>query len=229
MRKLAGTLIASTAVSCVDLDVRRGAERAILKGLSVEVPQGQRVAIMGPSGSGKSTLLSTLCGLLQPTRGVVRIGDIDIFGLPERERTRWRLMNIGYVSQFGGLIDELTVTENIELPIRLGRTPDHIHHAAELIEQLGLTDCAHNRADELSGGQIQRTAIARALIGRPALVLADEPTGSLDEDASDEVGRLLTATATSASTTLIIATHDASLAERADGIFVLRRGALVQC
>jgi putative ABC transport system ATP-binding protein len=187
------------------------------------------MAIMGPSGSGKSTLLSTLGGLLRPSSGIVSVGGIDVYRLTERERTRWRLLNIGYISQTGGLLDELTVEENIQLPVRLGRTPRHPRQVDDLLERLGLSEYAHCRADELSGGQVQRTAIARSLMGSPTLVLADEPTGALDDELSAEVGQLLADVTTSTSTTLIVATHDTALAERADEILALRRGSLHRC
>ena len=197
----------------------------MLTDLDLCVDAGQSVAVMGPSGSGKSTLLSVLGGLLSPSHGTVVVDGVDIYGMSVRERTKWRLMRVGYVSQFGGLLDELTVMENIELPLRLGRPTGRLQ-PMELIETLGLADCTDNRADELSGGQVQRAAIARALVGNPSLLLADEPTGSLDDESSAEVGRLLMEAASNAGTALVVATHDSVLAGRLGLTLQLRHGAL---
>jgi ABC-type lipoprotein export system ATPase subunit len=151
---------------------------------------------------------------------------VDIYQLSPRRRTQWRLSSVGYVSQFGGLLDELNVLENVELPLRLGRPRERATQPAELLEVMGLTNCIDRRADELSGGQVQRTAIARALVGRPRVLLADEPTGALDDELSLEVGRLLIETARASNVALVVATHDATLAEQMDRVLLLRGGAL---
>ena len=213
-------------VVCADLSAHRHSQRPVLSGLDLTVGAGCSVAVMGPSGGGKSTLLSVLCGLLLPTGGTVDVAGTRIYDLTLRQRTAWRLSSVGYVSQFGGLLDELTVLENVELPLRLGRPVGSVS-AIELIDSLGLSDCATSRADELSGGQIQRTAIARALVGSPHLLLADEPTGALDDDSSAEVARCLIEASQRAGTALVVATHDADLARQLGEIRLLRHGRLV--
>jgi putative ABC transport system ATP-binding protein len=164
--------------------------------------------------------------MLEPFSGTVAVAGVDVYGMSRRDRTKWRLTDVGYVSQFGGLLDELTVLENIELPLRLGR-PAGSYRPHDLVERLGLTDCAASRAGELSGGQVQRTAIARALVGSPRLLLADEPTGALDEDASAEVTNLLIEATRDADVALVVATHDPTVAGQVGVIMRLSRGQLV--
>lgn len=226
LRKLASALNSQPVVVCTGVHAERREQRPVLVELSLSVSASESVAVMGPSGSGKSTLLSVLAGILEPTSGLVSMDGVDVYQLTARQRTRWRLLSVGYVSQFGGLLDELTVLENVELPLRLGRPALRPKQALELIETLGLADCIDNRADELSGGQIQRAAIARALVGNPRVLLADEPTGALDDDLSNDVGQLLIEAARVAGVALVVATHDSALAARLDRTLLLRRGAL---
>jgi putative ABC transport system ATP-binding protein len=213
-------------VVCSGVSAQRDARRQVLADLDMAVDPGHGLAVMGPSGSGKSTLLSVLSGMLVPSTGTVSVAGTDVFALSRRQRTRWRLTDVGYVSQFGDLLDELSVVENIELPLHLGR-PRGAMSAGDLIDRLGLADCADRRAHELSGGQVQRTAIARALFGSPRMLLADEPTGALDENASSDVTRLLIESTRAAGIALVVATHDPSVAAELDATSRLQHGHLV--
>ncbi|MGP9694928.1 ABC transporter ATP-binding protein [Brachybacterium sp. AOP25-B2-12] len=205
-----------------------GATRA-LDDVSLRVEPGERVAVMGPSGCGKSTLLHTMAGVLTPESGTVRFGGQDLAGLSGRARSRLRLGEIGMVFQFGDLIGELTLRENVELPLRLLRCPrdERETRVDALLERLGIREVAGRRAAEVSGGQAQRAAVARALVTEPALLLADEPTGALDSVSSDLVMELLTEAAGDLGATLVVVTHENGVAAYLDRLVTLRDGTVV--
>jgi putative ABC transport system ATP-binding protein len=188
------------------------------------------VAILGPSGSGKSTLLNLVSGIDLPDRGVVRIGDVDVTGLSERERTLLRRERVGFVFQFFNLLPTLTVLENLLLPAELaGRTGAEEHaRARALLERVGLGERGDAFPDRLSGGEQQRVAIARALAHRPGLILADEPTGNLDEDTGEQVAALLDELVAGQGSTLVVVTHSRDLAARMDRVLRVDHGGLVE-
>lgn len=190
-----------------------GAVRA-LAGVSIAVPQGQTMAIMGPSGSGKSTLLHVLSGILKPDAGEVRIGGQVISGLSDSARSKLRREYFGFVFQDGQLLPELPARENVALPLMLnGASRSTALAAADaLIDQLGLAGMGARRPGEMSGGQAQRVAIARALVHKPAVVFADEPTGALDQATGHEVMQLLTTITHMTGTSLVVVTHDSKVA-----------------
>jgi putative ABC transport system ATP-binding protein len=202
-----------------------GLVRAV-DGITLDVPAGSSLAIMGPSGCGKSTLLGLIGGLELPTAGSVTIGDQRISGLPERERARLRRDQLGFVFQADNLQPFLTALENVGLALALGGSRNGDGRPHELLDALGLAGHADKLPDQLSGGQRQRVAIARALIHRPRLILADEPTGSLDEDNSRAIVDLLLAAQRDAGATLVVVTHDPAVAERLDALVLLRDGRL---
>lgn len=195
-----------------------------LNDVSFTVNKGEFVAIIGPSGSGKSTLLHMIGGVDQPTSGKVWIEDTDLYSLKESSQAIFRRRQIGLVYQFYNLIPVLTVEENLTLPLLLdGRKPDPAT-VKEMVETLGLSDRLNHLPNQLSGGQQQRVSIGRALIGNPALVLADEPTGNLDSHNSAEIIRLLRMSNDLYNQTLILITHDESIALQADRIITLEDG-----
>ena len=210
-------------------------------GLSLEVPGrrlladvdftaegGACVAVMGPSGAGKTSLLNCLCGIVQPTAGSVSVDGTEVTGLRSSERAEFRLRRIGIVFQFGELLPELNLIENIALPLRLARVPRRVaeERAADWLNRLGMAGREDDRPDVLSGGEIQRAAIARALVHEPPLVLADEPTGALDEQNSRHVAGLLAEMAKVVGATVIVATHDPLVAAMTDRTLRLRGGRL---
>lgn len=187
----------------------------LVQDISLTIGEREFVAITGPSGSGKSSLLYLLGLLDRPTGGVLRIAGRDAARLSERERARIRLETLGFVFQFHFLLPEFTVRENVEIPMRrLGRlaTGAMRERATELLEALGLADHLDKRPDQLSGGQRQRVAVARALANDPPLVLADEPTGSLDSKNSDQVFAILDALVRERGKTVVAVTHDLDMA-----------------
>jgi putative ABC transport system ATP-binding protein len=188
--------------------------------------QGEFVALLGRSGSGKSTLLNVVSGIDRPDAGQVWINGQELTGMGERERTLFRRRHIGFVFQFFNLIPTLTVLENVTLPAELnGSNPRFARAAAEpLLDAVGLLDRASAYPDKLSGGEQQRIAIARALVHDPLLVLADEPTGNLDENTGESVLDLLDRLTRRAGKNLIMVTHSAESAARADRVFHLRDG-----
>jgi putative ABC transport system ATP-binding protein len=200
-----------------------------LAGVELEVTPGETLAVMGPSGCGKSTLLHLLGGLERPSAGEVWLGGRRIDRLSEKALARLRRRAIGFVFQAFHLMDELTAVENVELPALLAaRSPRAARHRAEqLLEQVGLTDRAAHLPAALSGGERQRVAIARALSNEPLVVLADEPTGNLDSEATADVLRLLD-NLRSAGHTLLVVTHDARIAATADRLISMRDGAFVE-
>src|SRR4051794_28215648 len=198
-----------------------------LAGVTLSFPAAQFTAIMGPSGSGKSTLMHLLAGLDKPTSGSVIVDGQELSGLDDAGLTRLRRDRLGFVFQAFNLVPVLTALENITLPLTLaGKKPDH-EWLDRLIETVGLRDRLTHRPSELSGGQQQRVAVARALVHRPAVVFADEPTGNLDTNSSEEVLGLLRTAAADLGQTVVMVTHDAQAASVAGRIVVLRDGQVV--
>lgn len=197
-----------------------------LKNASFTVPKGEFVAVVGESGSGKSTLLNLIGALDTPTSGQVYIDGQDIFSMKERSLTIFRRRSIGFIFQSFNLIPELTVEQNIEFPVLLDyRKPDKAY-LEELLTVLNLQERRHHLPSQLSGGQQQRVAIGRALITRPALILADEPTGNLDTQNSSEVIALLKQASRNYEQTIILITHSRSIAQTADRILRVSDGVL---
>lgn len=195
-----------------------------LRGATFTVPKGEFVAVVGESGSGKSTLLNLIGGLDIPTEGKVLIDGKDIFAMKDRSLTVFRRRNIGFVFQSFNLIPELTVEQNILFPVLLDyQTPDR-GYLEELLEVLGLTERRHHLPGQLSGGQQQRAAIGRALITRPALILADEPTGNLDTRNSGEVIALMKKASRTYEQTIVMITHSRTIAQTADRILQVSDG-----
>jgi putative ABC transport system ATP-binding protein len=196
--------------------------------ISLDLPAGEFTAIMGPSGSGKSTLMHCLAGLDALTSGRVFIGDTDLAALSDRQRTILRRDRLGFVFQSFNLLPTLTAEENITLPADLaGRTPDPAW-LAEVVAKLNLGDRLGHRPSELSGGQQQRVAVARALISRPEVVFADEPTGALDQKAGTELLRFLRAVVDELGQTVVMVTHDPGAAAYADRVVFLVDGTIVE-
>jgi putative ABC transport system ATP-binding protein len=199
-----------------------------LRGISLEFPTGAFTAIMGPSGSGKSTLMHILAGLDRPTSGTVVIDGREITTMDDGELTQLRRDRIGFVFQFFNLVPVLNAEENMLLPLSIaGRKPDHAW-TDELMERVGIADRRTHRPAELSGGQQQRVAVARALVSRPAVVFADEPTGNLDSKTSDEVMRLLRSAVDDFGQSIVMVTHDDHAASYADRRIELVDGRVVR-
>jgi putative ABC transport system ATP-binding protein len=199
-----------------------------LRGISIDLVAGEWTAIMGPSGSGKSTLLHVLAGLDTPTEGKVFIGDIDLTTLNDKELTLLRRDRVGFVFQAYNLIPTLTAGENITLPLDIaGRDVDQAWFDT-VVQTIGLTDRLHHRPSELSGGQQQRVAGARALVSRPAIIFADEPTGNLDSKSGAELLDFLRAAVDEHDQTIVMVTHDAHAAAHADRVVFLGDGNIVQ-
>jgi putative ABC transport system ATP-binding protein len=198
-----------------------------LAGVTLSFPAAQFTAIMGPSGSGKSTLMHLLAGLDRPTSGSVIVDGAELAGLDDKALTQLRRDRLGFVFQAYNLVPVLTALENITLPLMLaGRKPDQAW-LDRLIDTVGLRDRLTHRPSELSGGQQQRVAVARALVHRPAVLFADEPTGNLDSHASEEVLSLLRQAVDEFDQTVIMVTHEAQSAAIADRLVVLRDGQVV--
>ena len=200
----------------------------ILHPLTLDIPGGQFIAIVGPSGSGKSTLLGLIAGLDAPTSGAVLIDGVDITRLDEDTLARLRGEKIGFVFQFFHLIPSLTAYENIAVPMEIAGSPDVRRRTNALLQEVGLTERAHHYPSQLSGGEQQRVALARALANAPAIVLADEPTGNLDTATGRHILELLREIHRARGTTIILVTHDAELAAIADSRLVLRDGRVVE-
>ena len=201
-----------------------------LRGMDVSVDAGEVLAVMGPSGSGKSTLLHCLAGILTPDSGEVTFDGRRVDHMPDRERSRLRRTEFGFVFQFGQLVPELPVLENVALPLLLGGRGRRAAVAAaeRWLPRLWLDGLGHRLPGELSGGQGQRAAIARALIAGPRLVFADEPTGSLDSVAADDVMELLVSTARAERVGVVVVTHEPRVAAYADRQVTVRDGRAVQ-
>jgi len=201
-----------------------------LNNVSLRVARGERLAVMGPSGSGKSTLLNLICGLDEPTAGVIKIDGVNIASLDDDTRTRLRREKIGMVFQTFNLLPTLTTVENVSLPLRLqglSRKESEVR-ANAMLEKVGLAGRATHRPDQLSGGERQRTAIARALIFEPPVLLADEPTGNLDSATGEDILILLDDLHFEFDTTILLVTHNVEAARHCDRILRLRDGMVVK-
>jgi putative ABC transport system ATP-binding protein len=199
----------------------------ILKGIDLLVPQGQFVAIMGASGSGKSTLLGLLAGLDSPSEGEVLLDGTEISKLAEDDLAQLRGKKIGFVFQSYQLIPTLTALENVLLPYELNATGDGRKRASDLLDAVGLGDRMGHYPVQLSGGEQQRVALARAFVMEPPIVMADEPTGNLDSTNGQHVLDLLLGRQRESGTTLVLVTHDAQIADRADRKIILRDGRIL--
>lgn len=195
----------------------------VLHGIDLEIVKGEKVFLCGPSGAGKTTLLYTLAGLERPEQGSVRIAGTDLYALGRKEQASFRNKSIGYVFQNYHLLPELTAVENVAVPGAIAgqnRTED----ALKALERVGLRDRADHLPAELSGGEQQRVAIARAIVNEPAVLFADEPTGNLDSATSGEIMKILLELADEHGATLVVVTHDQSLAQVGDRTLVIRDG-----
>jgi putative ABC transport system ATP-binding protein len=222
---------AGPVVSATDLTRRYGEGNTAvdaLRGVSLDVPKGQLTAVMGPSGSGKSTLMHILAGLDKPTSGEVTIDGTAISKLNDSDLTKLRRRHIGFIFQFFNLLPMLTAEENVLLPLSIaGEKPDK-EWVDDLLGRMGLADRRARRPAELSGGQQQRVAIGRALVSKPTIVFADEPTGNLDSTTSGEILELLRNSVDAYGQTTVMVTHDARAAAIADRIFFLDDGLIVK-
>ena len=199
-----------------------------LRGVSIDVKAGELVAVMGPSGSGKSTLMHILALLDKPTEGTVTIAGTEITKLADSKLTRLRRKHIGFVFQFFNLLPMLTAEENILLPLSIAGEKPEREWLEELLETVGIADRSTHRPSQLSGGQQQRVSIARALISKPSVLFADEPTGNLDSNTSKDVLALLRHSVEELGQTTVMVTHDASAAALADRILFLADGQIVK-
>lgn len=203
----------------------RGSETVkALDGVDIEIKKGETVAVVGPSGAGKTTLVNILSCLDQPTEGEVFVNDKKVKDMSEDQLAEIRRNNMGFIFQRFYLIPTLTVRENIEMPLIFAGKPSDKKFTDEILQIVGLSDRANHLPRELSGGQMQRVAVARALIGRPSIVMADEPTGNLDSKNSDEIISLLESLSKEKEITVIFSTHDMNIAERCDRIIYILDG-----
>jgi putative ABC transport system ATP-binding protein len=212
-----------------DLTLSYGATPA-LRGASLSLDAGSSTALMGASGSGKSSLLHCLAGVLVPDTGEVHLDGVALSGLKDRDRSRLRLERIGVVFQRGDLVPELSVIENVALPLQLlgVKRAEARRRAQDLLAELGIGDVAHQRTSRVSGGQVQRAAVARAVVHEPAVVLADEPTGALDSLNSESVMDALTSLVRRTGAALLVVTHDNLVASHLDRLVTLDDGAVVE-
>jgi len=197
----------------------------VLRGVDLEIREGEFVALLGPSGSGKSTLLGILAGLDAPTEGRVEVAGHDLTGMNEEELTRFRGRNLGFIFQAYHLIPTLTAWENVALPLELSGQPDAFPRAREWLARVGMESRKEHLPKQLSGGEQQRVAIARALVAQPRVIFADEPTGNLDSDNGAKVIEVLLGLRGSA--TIVMVTHDVTMAKRADRIIAMQDGRVV--
>jgi len=205
-----------------------GGELRVLAGVDLIVMPGEAVAIVGASGAGKSTLLHLLGGLDSPTSGVVEVGGVRLNALSERELALLRNERIGFVFQFHHLLREFTAAENVAMPLLIGGSSRRqaLSRARELLDEVGLGGRLEHRPNELSGGEQQRVAVARALVARPLLLLADEPSGNLDTQSSEHLHELFFRLRAKHRLAMVIATHNRELADRADRVLLVRDGRL---
>lgn len=212
-------------LSANDLALRYGATVALASADATVAP-GEVVAFTGPSGSGKTSLLYCLSGLIRPDSGAIEFDGAQVHRLSDRERSDLRRTRFGFVFQFAELVPELTLRENIELPLELNRADRRARRerAAELIDRFGLSECAGRRPASVSGGQAQRAAVARALAHRPAVVFADEPTGSLDAENGAVVLEAMLDSARADGTAVALVTHSELVAAKADRVIAVRDG-----
>ena len=205
-------------------------EITVLKDISLDVAEGEAIAVVGPSGSGKTTLLNIIGSLDKPTSGIVSFAGKNLVDLDDKELSKTRNLDIGFVFQLHHLLPQLTVLENVLIPTipfrsRKGSN-DAESTAKKLLERVGLQDHLDYFPAQLSGGELQRTAVVRALVNKPKLVLADEPTGSLDRESSGNLGQLLVQLNKEEGTTLIVVTHSTELAQLMDKVYHLKNGKL---
>ena len=209
----------------VDLTLGKGASQVhILKRASIQVEEGQSVGIVGPSGSGKSTLLMVMAGLERADSGKVMVGGTELMGLSEDQLALFRGAHVGIVFQSFHLIANMTTLENVAVPLELAGTPKAFDRAAEELRNVGLGERLHHYPAEMSGGEQQRVAIARALVARPAILIADEPTGNLDETTGNQIVDLIFKIQQERQMTLVMVTHDPSLAAKCDQMVRVRAG-----
>ena len=199
----------------------------VLADVTLEIPARQFVAIAGPSGSGKSTLLGLIAGLDRPSSGRIRVADAEVTALGEDALARFRLDTIGYIFQSFHLIPTLTALENVAVPLELAGEPDALARARALLGEVGLADRAEHYPVQLSGGEQQRVAVARAVARRPPVLLADEPTGNLDSATGKQIIELILGLNRTLGSTLVLVTHDPALAAHADRLITLRDGRVV--
>jgi putative ABC transport system ATP-binding protein len=208
---------------------RRGSEAIrVFEGVNLDIREGEFLALMGPSGSGKSTLLNIVAGLDSPTAGRVIIDGQDITGMNGKQLAAWRSTHIGFIFQFYNLLPVLTAAQNVELPLLLTKLSkrDRREHVLHSLEIVGLSDRSEHYPGQLSGGQQQRVAIARAIVTDPTIILGDEPTGDLDAASGKEILDLLERLSSEFGKTILMVTHDAHAAERAQAIMHMDKGVL---
>ncbi len=209
----------------------RGSEKIdVLKGVTLDIPQGDFLALMGPSGSGKTTLLNLMGGLDKPSSGSIEVGGANIVNLSGGQLSKWRANHIGFVFQLYNLLPVLTAERNVDLPLLLTKLSkaERTKRVAIALKVVGLSDRAKHYPRQLSGGQEQRVGIARAIVTDPTLLLCDEPTGDLDRKAGDEILDLLQALNRDHGKTIVMVTHDPRAAERAKRILHLEKGLLME-
>lgn len=199
-----------------------------LDGINIDINKGEFIALLGTSGSGKSTLLNMLAGLERPTKGTISYGNIDLTKLTESQITKFRNLNIGFVFQSYNLLPYLSAWENVALPLTFKGIPpsERKKEAEKILEAVGLSHRMNNKPNELSGGQQQRVSIARAFVGKPSIIFADEPTGNLDTKTSFEIMQLIKDIITENDQTFIMVTHDEEMTEFADRTLFMRDGKL---
>ncbi|HWF97119.1 MAG TPA: ABC transporter ATP-binding protein [Xanthobacteraceae bacterium] len=213
------------ALTGINLSLGRDATRVhILKDINLHIGTGEAVGLVGPSGSGKSTLLMIMAGLERPDTGIVRVAGEDLGALGEDGLARFRGRNVGIVFQSFHLIPTMTALENVAIPLELAGAPEAVARAADELAAVGLAARSGHYPAELSGGEQQRVALARARAPNPAILIADEPTGNLDETTGAEIVDLLFASHAERGTTLVLVTHDAALAGRCDRVVRMRSG-----
>jgi putative ABC transport system ATP-binding protein len=215
----------SVVLSDVHLTLTAGSGPVnILSGVNLRVAQGETLAVVGPSGSGKTTMLMLMAGLERPTLGQVQVAGVDLTALAEDALSRFRREHLGIVFQAFHLIPTMTALENAALPLEFAHHPQARGRALEALEQVGLGHRGSHYPSQLSGGEQQRVALARAFAARPRIILADEPTGNLDEETGAKVMELLFTLQAEENATLILVTHDRSLAERCDRVATMHSG-----